>query len=281
MQVAVLVGQGAVGRAILDTLQHEMHEGPTNDGDLGPLYGAFGQMQHLLAWIDRIATTNQRSPEHLRYLRHVPYLMVGLPRAELATDERRFWETERSDSVCGAGQPRCRATLFLPSMAYALRVPRTWWPYRDRPSGFRFLAGYALATRDTQWIRIAKEDADSIARVRRDAGEDDQGMAVVAADTYLAFGDSVNALRIARVFVDTVMTSIARMTTGMYEGTGILFVPRMMLQRADLADALGHPDEARTWYARVIDLWANADPELQPTVARIRARLGTLGPSKR
>jgi hypothetical protein len=46
-----------------------------------------------------------------------------------------------------------------------------------------------------------------------------------------------------------------------------------MLMRADLAAGLGFPDEARTWYARVLDLWADADPELQPTVARIRAAL--------
>jgi hypothetical protein len=54
----------------------------------------------------------------------------------------------------------------------------------------------------------------------------------------------------------------------------------MMLQRADLAAAVGFPDEARTWYTRVLDLWAEGDPELQPTVTRIRRALHALGSPK-
>ena len=42
----------------------------------------------------------------------------------------------------------------------------------------------------------------------------------------------------------------------------------------------GSRDEAHTWYARVLDLWADADPELQPTVTRIRAALAAPGPPK-
>ena len=51
----------------------------------------------------------------------------------------------------------------------------------------------------------------------------------------------------------------------------------MMLLRADLAAAAGQRDEAGKWYRRVLDLWSDADPELQPTVTRIRAALGKLG----
>jgi len=54
-------------------------------------------------------------------------------------------------------------------------------------------------------------------------------------------------------------------------------VPRMMLMRADLAAATGNKDEAREWYAKVLNLWANADAELQPAVARIRASMAALG----
>ena len=61
----------------------------------------------------------------------------------------------------------------------------------------------------------------------------------------------------------------------------ILLVPRMMLLRADLAAALGFPDEARIWYTRLLDLWAEADPELQPTVSRVRAALTAIGGSRR
>ena len=54
-----------------------------------------------------------------------------------------------------------------------------------------------------------------------------------------------------------------------------------MLQRADLAAALGYKDEARTWYMRVLDLWAEADVDVQPTVARIRAAVTALGPPQK
>ncbi len=51
----------------------------------------------------------------------------------------------------------------------------------------------------------------------------------------------------------------------------------MMMWRADLAAKLGYPDEARVWYTRMLDLWADADPELEPTVQRMRV---TLPPDK-
>src|SRR5262249_10192992 len=112
---------------------------------------------------------------------------------------------------------------------------------------------------------------------------DDQATSVIAADAALALHDSVAALRLTRQFVDSVMPAILRLTAaiGSVPGWPILFAPRMMLQRADLAAALGLLDEARIWYARVLDLWAEADPELQPTVVRIRAALAALGASKR
>jgi hypothetical protein len=87
------------------------------------------------------------------------------------------------------------------------------------------------------------------------------------------------AMRLTRQFVDSVMPGITRLTTslGYVTGWSVLLAPRMMLQRADLAAALGNVDEARTWYTKVLDLWSDADPELQPTVARIRGALAGIG----
>ena len=87
----------------------------------------------------------------------------------------------------------------------------------------------------------------------------------------------------ARFAVDSVLPILNRIDASAGPGDGdwsILLVPRMMLLRADLAAALGFHDEARTWYARMTDLWAHADPELQPTVDRMRAALKSLGPSR-
>jgi hypothetical protein len=86
-------------------------------------------------------------------------------------------------------------------------------------------------------------------------------------------------MRLTRQFVDSVMPAITRLTTNLayLPGWSVLLAPRMMLQRADLAAALGNADEARTWYMKVLDLWSNADPELQPTVSRIRGALAGIG----
>jgi hypothetical protein len=53
--------------------------------------------------------------------------------------------------------------------------------------------------------------------------------------------------------------------------------PRAMLLRADLAAGLGNRGEALRWYKRWLDLWAKADPEFQPIVARARAAYTALG----
>jgi hypothetical protein len=87
----------------------------------------------------------------------------------------------------------------------------------------------------------------------------------------------------ARFFVDTAMNAMPISTAWLPSFsflTGAAFWPRMMLLRADLAAAAGSKDEARMWYGRVLDLWADADPELQPTIARIRTNMAALGPPR-
>ncbi len=48
------------------------------------------------------------------------------------------------------------------------------------------------------------------------------------------------------------------------------------LRRAEIHDALGESDEARTHYGRFIEMWQDADPELQPQVEAARRRLQEL-----
>ena len=49
------------------------------------------------------------------------------------------------------------------------------------------------------------------------------------------------------------------------------------LRLGELYDAKGDARNATRHYARFVELWKNADPELQPKVARARARLAALG----
>jgi hypothetical protein len=56
----------------------------------------------------------------------------------------------------------------------------------------------------------------------------------------------------------------------------------LLLERARATEGLRQPDIAAELYARVADLWAGADPALQPTVSAARATsLRLRGPSGR
>ena len=109
------------------------------------------------------------------------------------------------------------------------------------------------------------------------AGWSDEGASPIATDAYLMLGDSAAALNMTRFFLDRAMPSSLLLSTigNVAPASGALW-PRMMLKRADLAAVMGSRDEARIWYARLSDLWDQADPELQPTLMRIRRALATL-----
>ena len=97
---------------------------------------------------------------------------------------------------------------------------------------------------------------------------------------YLALADSAAALAMARFFVDSSMVFMSitsNYITGIVPLIGAALWPRAMLLRADLAAAAGGRGEAKVWYDRVLDLWSDADAELQPVVARIRQSRAALG----
>jgi tetratricopeptide (TPR) repeat protein len=72
------------------------------------------------------------------------------------------------------------------------------------------------------------------------------------ADLYLELGDEDEAERYYRSLVDR---------------------PRAVLALARLRDEAGDTEEAAAYYARVIQFWEEADPELQPLVEEARVRL--------
>ena len=100
---------------------------------------------------------------------------------------------------------------------------------------------------------------------------------MVSAEAYLALRDSVNALQMVRWVLDTAVKVTPFNSNVDYAAGFGLSMPRIMLLRADLAAAMGRADEARIWYKRLLDLWANADPEFQPLLERIRRAYAALG----
>ncbi len=59
-------------------------------------------------------------------------------------------------------------------------------------------------------------------------------------------------------------------------GLDAIFLFDTLERLARLHDDLGHDDEAAAYYARAADLWADADPELQPRVRTLRERAAAL-----
>ena len=50
-------------------------------------------------------------------------------------------------------------------------------------------------------------------------------------------------------------------------------LPQALERLGQLYDAKGDPDNAALYYAQFVELWENADPELQPRVTVARERL--------
>ena len=274
LQVAAQRADGMGGRKLLDSLRRMMFSAV--DSALYASYGAaFGKLRPAEAVIRRTAAAEHWSPERLRYTLHLPRILLGVPGPGLADDERRFWSTLAGDSVCAAGLSSCRTSALLSSLAYALRIERGWWPpFTKEPIGFRFGPAWALSSGNRTGMIATLHILDSLGHARVRMLGDEGSTTVIAADAALAIGDSAGALGRLRFATDTILPLLYNSVTGTSVGGMVvkaLMAPRMMLQRAELAAALGFPEEARTWYARVLDLWAEADPELQPIVARIRA----------
>jgi len=138
----------------------------------------------------------------------------------------------------------------------------------------------ALSRGDTAALRRAAVSLDSVSRVIVGAGTAEDGTGILASDAFLALGDTAAALRTLTRVTDTTL-----MVTPMEApvGVGLTFAaslwPRTMLERAELAAALGQRAEARLWYQRFLSFWSNPDPEFTHIVDRARKALAALPPT--
>ncbi len=183
--------------------------------------------------------------------------------------------------------PACRGASAIARRANPALNERAWIvvPFTNVMKAPDLDQAYDLAMHRTADLHIDQQYLDSLSRARGRSGTDEQLTSVLALDGALALGDSATALRIARFATDSVLPTMERQSASVGFGAGgdnlagkWLLVPRIMLQRADLAAAAGARDEARTWYARVLDLLHDADPELQSEVARVRERSARVAP---
>ena len=273
-EVVGKLGRGDEARAIFDSLVKTVADNPSIDVNRGALDLMLGRLARIERGI--MAVGAPFGPEAVAYHRQIPRALLGLPRDGMARDEAAYFAAMR-DSACDDG---CRLGRVSPTLMYSLHVPSGAWPalIAGKYSGTGLDAARALAAGDTAQLRRAATvmEAEAHARIAMGAFE---VLSVTATDAYLALGDSTSALRTARFFVDSSMVYM-NISSGFIGGFGMTAAalwPRMMLKRADLAAAAGQREEARTWYTKVLDLWADADAELQPVVERIRRSRAALG----
>ena len=110
---------------------------------------------------------------------------------------------------------------------------------------------------------------DSLTEVRRTYRPGDVSLDHTLNEAWLraALGDTATAIR----QLDRVLDALPTLGTfAVREPAQAAAVARTMVLRAELASAQRDPATARRWAGNALALWSNADPMLQPTVARLR-----------
>lgn len=126
---------------------------------------------------------------------------------------------------------------------------------------------------DTSGARVGLRRLDSMLTANEAWGPPDAEFLLQSALVRLALRDSAAALE-KLLRADRVRgSSYGGFSYGYALGSNGWLVGRVWLMTADLLAASGRNEEAQLYYRRVADLWARADPELQPFVQRARAAL--------
>jgi tetratricopeptide (TPR) repeat protein len=272
LEVAAKLGHGAEARAMFDSLVKAVPDAPGIDVQRGSIELMFGRLTRY----DRgsAAAGTRLGPEAVAYQKQIGHALLGLPRDEMALDEAAFFKS-MSDAGCAL---ECRLTRLQPTLMFFPHVPvgvlasDSVFPGNN----FRFAIARLMLATDTaklhEWARSYELGSrNNVANANQEFG-----FGLLSANLYLVAHDSASALRTVRFFVDSAMTFQfvgSGGIGGLTNLAGSAFWPRAMLLRADLAAAAGQREEAKKWYERVLDLWADADADFAPTIARIRAAL--------
>lgn len=242
----------------------------------GNAMSQFGLAFGRLTEFDSLVRSQQQRttpPQLVAYQPRVIRSIFGLIDDSLAVHERGMFEFVRAARGATAA-----SRAIAPSLSLALRLDRSPWPELDTTwTDVKARPAIALMLRDTTRLRAAARSVDSTLRAHAAAASADTGFSVTAAEAYLALRDTAAALRVLRFGIDSASAAVPYFPLGQFGNSAAIFMPRMLLMRADLAAATGAKDEARTHYQRFIDALAGAAPELQPMVERARKSRAALG----
>ena len=281
LEIAIRRDRGAEALKLLDSAERA-YEGKARPGNVTLGLALANAMVGRLAQFDSFASGMGIPPIISRYYYHaVRGMLTGV-----GTDSIVAMERAAFNLLAQSPMGRAQATsLISPSLLFGLRYPRESWPEivvdpndKSTLGGLALRPVVALARRDTQQLRQAARTLDSAAATPG-GGVTHIIAGIIAFQSYMILRDSAAALRQLRRVLDTTFANVpitASLTQSGF-GTGGVMWPRALLERADLAGALGFRDEARQSYRRFLDLWAGADPEFAPLIARVRKSYAAVG----
>jgi TolB-like protein len=278
MDVAYKIGRTADAARLYDSSRASRTPMPNSPLLLGNAIAAYGTAFGRIAEWDSLFGVNVRAqnppPQVAPFQARLVRVVMGAPTENLATLEQALFDITRTNRGL-----RSATVTIGGSLAYALRMPRAQWPALDTTvMDVKIRPAMALMRGDTTALRRAAIALDSAVQAVASYGGLDTGFTIAATEAYLALNDTAAALKAARVGLDAAMLSGQYFPQSTSAFTPAFFAPRVMVLRADLAAARGAKDEAREWYRRFIDAWANAQPEMQPLVERARRARAALAP---
>jgi tetratricopeptide (TPR) repeat protein len=234
---------------------------------VAPIYGQFNVFDSLVNLGNRGAP-----PSRMALSRSFIREWAGMP-----SDSNAALFSSTFNEVVAAGGSAAITRQLGPPLVLMWRswLPSQWPKLDTTVKDVRTLGAVAIQRGDTATLRRSVMAIDSLSRALASALLPDSGLAIFAAEGYLALKDSAAALNAARRWLDDILP-FTPLLVGQVTGNSQLFVPRAILLRADLAAALGFKAEARLWYQRYLDLWAKADAPAAPVLDRVRKALAGL-----
>ena len=195
------------------------------------------------------------------------YASFGLPRDSIIAVYQRIWSN--LESVVRASEVSAfRDALLRRPLSLAVNVIGTNPLARLQPSTDLF--SNAVVAIDRGDRTAAKRFADSLESFRAGSAPGEITMDAVLQDAWLraALGDSAKAARA----IDRALGGLSRAPQNLVRDATIpAALVRVMIFRADLADAAGDVTVAQRWRSAATALWGRGDPEVRSALAGSRA----------
>ena len=268
LEIATKLHRGKEVNVVLDSMQSVL------PGELGrAAFASLAPMTGRLVGWDSLYTTMLKAQNvpapFIGMLKAAPRIAIGAGADSIGALEQSIFAMRKPGAVCDKG------CLMLMGSGYelGLRSTRVWPKFTaDAATEPRMTAALALANHDTVALRAAATMLDSISKDAARSLRPEDGSSAIAADAYLILHDTIAALGTARRMTDsTMMVASVDGLLGISSIGNALLWPRALLLRADLEAAVGEKSVARDYYGKFLELWAQADPEFAPLLARVRA----------